>query len=224
SITGEALRKHAKKGFKILDIGCGTMMETRQLAGDCFVTGIDASTLMLDQAKSFIDPSNLDRVEFLKVGAELKQDIGKFDIIFSSFGYLESSSLEQFLSYAESHLSEEGKIIFTLWNRLGLMDILLSIATLKIGYLGRKLVSSGDITIGRYPLPVHPRLPRNTSKRNLRLKELSGICVILPPYNYTRLGCVLLKHGILARLDRILSRVPLFRYLGDFSLLVMARR
>ncbi len=224
SITGEALRKHAKKGFRVLDIGCGTMMESRQLVGDCFVTGMDASALMLDKARGSIDPLNIDRVEFLKVGAELKQDIGKFDVIFSSFGYLESSNLEQFLTYAESHLSDEGKIIFTLWNRIGLMDILLSIATLKLGYLRRKLVSRRDIPGTRYPLPVHPRLPRNTSGKTLRLEEVSGICVIFPPYNYTRLGNSLLNHRALVRLDRILSRLPLFRYLGDFSLLVMARR
>lgn len=224
SITVEALRKHAKKGFRILDIGCGTMMETRQLAGECFVTGIDTSALMLDEARSSIDPENLDRVEFLKVGTELKQDVGNFDIIFSSFGYLESSNLEQFLDYAESHLSEGGRIIFTLWNRLGLMDILLSIATLKLGYLGRKLVSRGDITVSRYPLPVHPRLPRNTSRKTLRMEEVSGICIILPPYNYIGLGRVLMNHDTFSRLDRMLSRLPLFRYLGDFSLLVMARR
>lgn len=108
----ELVQNHAKKAGKVLDIGCGTGMPiARYFVDHGFdVTGVDASQMMLDKAKTYVPEAKL----YLQDMRHL--DLGeKFDVIIlwhSSF-HLPADDQRNMFPIIEQHINPNGVLLFT---------------------------------------------------------------------------------------------------------------
>lgn len=107
----ELLQKHAK-GRKALDYGCGPGRSTRFLKNQGFdVVGVDISQDMLEKARLQDEAGEYHIVE----SGELPFEDSSFDVIFSSFVFIEVSTLDEIskiLSEMKRVLKPDGVIIF----------------------------------------------------------------------------------------------------------------
>ncbi len=128
----QAFREFSKLKVKsILELGCGTGGHAIPLARRKYkITGIDASTVMLNTAKEKNTKLGLD------IGL-LKSDIRdfklneKFDSIICMFAVLNyltaNEDLEKTLKNVRKHLKEGGLFIIDVWNGLAVLRILPSV-------------------------------------------------------------------------------------------------
>ncbi len=113
-----------KKVIKVLDLGCGTGLHTKELIKRRYsVSGLDLSKEMIEIAKKR-NPSAKFYVGDMS-NFDLIKNEGKFDIIicmFSALGYLtENFQLDGFFKCCKAHLKENGLLILDIWNGLGVM-------------------------------------------------------------------------------------------------------
>ena len=106
---------------KILDLGCGTGLHTKELLERGYeITGLDLSEEMIDIAKKR-NPS----AKFHIGNMNNFNLSNKFDAIicmFSALGYLtENKQLEDFFISCRDHLKDNGLLILDVWNGLGVM-------------------------------------------------------------------------------------------------------
>ncbi|MGC8505371.1 MAG: class I SAM-dependent methyltransferase [Thermoplasmata archaeon] len=223
SRTSEILRRYCKPGSSILDIGCGTLRELSGLQEDVTVTCAELSDSMILEAKRASNELGIQkRVEYLKVSSGIVETHRKYDIVFSSFGYIDLENMGNIAASVTHNLKESGVFIGCFWNRHGMLDLMLSLLKGKFAYIRQK--TDGKV------YPDHSRFstvtfPKNASAmREIRgLKEIEklGICLVVPPYHMTR-ALRLLDHmpGLYA-LDRFMSRLPLIKNFSDYMIVVM---
>lgn len=85
------LEKHAR-GSRALDYGCGPGRSTRFLKGLGYdIAGVDISEDMLRQARAQDDTGEYRRIR----SAEIPYDDASFDVVFSSFVFIEISNLAE---------------------------------------------------------------------------------------------------------------------------------
>ena len=114
---------------KILDLGCGTGLHTKELIKRGYeVVGLDLSKEMIEIAKQRNPSTNFYVSDMSNFNIYDKENSGneKFDAIicmFSVLGYLtENSQLENFFKSCKNHLKENGLLILDVWNGLGVMN------------------------------------------------------------------------------------------------------
>ena len=130
---------------KILDLGCGTGLHTKELLERGYeITGLDLSEEMIDIAKKR-NPS----AKFHIGNMNNFNLSNKFDAIicmFSALGYLtENKQLEDFFISCRDHLKDNGLLILDVWNGLGVMRELPSSR--------EKIVERNELKIIRKSLP-----------------------------------------------------------------------
>jgi 2-polyprenyl-3-methyl-5-hydroxy-6-metoxy-1,4-benzoquinol methylase len=125
----QTFQKYSKLKVKnILELGCGTGGHAIPLARRKYeITGLDASTVMLNTAKEKRSKLGL-KIDFrFSDIRDFKLD-KKYDSIicmFAALNYLtQNKELEKTLKNVREHLNEEGLFIIDIWNGLAVMRIL----------------------------------------------------------------------------------------------------
>ena len=128
----QAFQKYSNLKVKnILELGCGTGGHAVPLASRKYeITGLDASTVMLNTAKEKssklglkIDPQLSDIRDF-----KLNKKFDSVICMFAVLNYLtRNEELEKTLKTVREHLNKGGLFIFDIWNGLAVMRILPSV-------------------------------------------------------------------------------------------------
>jgi SAM-dependent methyltransferase len=231
------LRSLFKTGQRVLELGCGTGLETIPLAETgVHVVGLDISSEMLNElARKARVVGVQDRVDTrrLAIGelSEIVRELGpgSFDGAFSHFGALNCEPHLADLPEALYRLLRPGsRISLGIWNRTCLWEMIGYGAVLRPGRAFARFQSSVPVGKSRFGVPVFPYSPRES----LRLfspffaaDDATGVSVVMPPYNLAKR---LLSHPRMSELleaaDRRVCDRRFLRYLGDHYLLTMRRR
>ncbi|MEM3313140.1 MAG: class I SAM-dependent methyltransferase [Thermoplasmatales archaeon] len=212
--TLRLLKRYANKGDRILDLGCGPMSEVLSLGDDFLITEVDVSERALSEARK-TGRSNVNYILFR--GPESISGI--YDIVFSSYGFLNTEGKENVISILEKNLRPGGIFIGSFLNKFGAMDILLNFVLGRFDYCRQRISGFLPVNFSRYNLLSYPRSPSYLLDSPLLTKEeRRGICLISPPYNFTRLVKILGKLRIIENLDRVLSGLPLVWAISDYIL------
>lgn len=118
NLTKQYLRKNSLEGIKALDIGCGGGLITEPLSRlGAEITGIDASSVNIDIAKSHAMKCNLD-INYQQILAEdLAKTTQKYQLILALEIIEHVVNIELFIKSCSALLEEGGIIIFSTINR-----------------------------------------------------------------------------------------------------------
>jgi len=229
----EVLRKTYQDGDRILELNCGTGEDALFLAGiGVSVLACDASEKMIAFARlrqTREAPQSAVRFEALPTErlGELK-DVSPFDGAFSNFSGLNCvADLRRTARLLSALVKPGGRLLLCLSSRICLWETTWYLAQRDPKrafrrWKGKTVAALGDI-------PVEVRYPTMRGLRNLFspffcLSSWKGIGVSVPP---SYLEHVARDHEVvlhrLQSLDRVLSRVPGFRSVGDHVLLSLER-
>ncbi len=232
-----ALLRVFQPGHRVLELGCGTGLETLTLAAHSIrVVATDISGEMIRRLKGKI---NIDRLGGLVEAKQLAaSDVsllvdeygpGSFDGVFSTFGALNcEESLEAIPSGLATLLRPNSPAVFGIWNRSCAAEFALSLAG---GHFHRAFARQRNpvpVGFSRYGIPVHahsfgsfvrPFLPY------FQVERVLGLPVFVPPYDYGRIfknasGFLRMLYG----LDERFARHFPFNRFGDHFFVEMRRR
>lgn len=217
--TVEILQKYAKDGDKILDLGCGPASEVLEIGKHVVVTEVDVSKDALRKSQE-VHNGIRNTTEWVLIGENCEIS-GNFDIIFSSYGYLNLENINRVADLLDKNLKDGGYFIGTFMNRYGFLDILLSLVQNRRNYIRERLGGRLTVNDSRYNSLSFPMTPTIFEKLNgMKKKHLRGVCAIIPPYNYGRLVNFGNKIRFLPFLDRILGETPVLWAGSDYILFV----
>ena len=237
NVALEFLVKLFRPGQRVLELGCGTGLETIPLAQTGVdVVAVDISSNMLAQLeRKARETSPTGRIETRKASISQLVDIvrdlgpGSFDGAFSHFGAL---NCEPDLRTVPSDLHElvrtGGRISLGVWNRTCLAEMTISTLGLRPARALGRLQSSVPVGRSRFGVPVYPHSPAEIGRLfgpRFSFEEAMGVSFFVPPYNLAgRFSRFPQFVSFLEMADRVMCRRPFFRYLGDHFLLGMRRR
>ncbi|MEM4089585.1 MAG: class I SAM-dependent methyltransferase [Thermoplasmatales archaeon] len=208
------LRRYVKNGDRILDLGCGPMSEALSLGSDISVTEVDVSETALRESKKF-RTKNVDHILFN--GPESISDV--YDVIFSSYGFLNVEKKENVMAIIERNLKSGGVFVGSFLNKFGAMDIFLNAVLGRLTYCRQRVAGILPVNFSRYNILSYPREPNYLLDTGLVLKEeRRGVCLITPPYNFTGLVNAFGDGLIVRRLDSFLCGLPLAWFFSDYVL------
>ncbi len=231
------LQRHFSPGQRVLEVGCGTGLETLPLARHGVqVVATDISTGMLNRLSQKASAAGTSsQIVTRRVGtAELEELVDEFgpasfDGAFSDFGALNCEpDLPGVVSPLATLIRPGGSLVLGLWNRLCIPEIVGSLVARRPRRSLARFQSPVPVGLSRYGVPAFATDVHRTVRvfrGTFDLERVTGLSALLPPYD---LGALLLGWGQLARVlmqaDHVLaSRFPLNR-LGDHVLLEMRRR
>jgi ubiquinone/menaquinone biosynthesis C-methylase UbiE len=215
----ELLSKTISDGNTVLDLGSGPNSEILQIDKNISVTEVDVSNKMIEiSKKNNVNPKM--NVKYLLMRS-IDDIEGQYDIIFSTFGFLNIESIKNIRKIINEHLKKGGYFIGTYMNKFCLTDVLLSLLMGKFEYIRERISGKLSANFSRYGILSFPRGPgflREIGLDSIILKN--GMCIILPPYNYIRLNRWIEKFPLIYQLDRILSQLPLVSEYSDFIMFI----
>lgn len=233
----EFLTKYLPKKSRILEIGCGTGAETMKLIRDGHeVVAVDISSNMLNILYEKARKEKLsDNLITLKLRASMidqlikRFDDGYFDLTYSTFGALNCEpSIEVIPEYLFRLLKKDGYFIAGVYNKFCLSETVIDLVTLRFNRLLWRIknpIKEGrsrfclDIYSFSYPEFISLFSPFFTPESTI------GVPVLLPPSNFHRLidgfGS---RYEILKSIDKSLSRLWPFKFLGDHFLVALKRK
>ena len=231
-----ALRQAYRPGHRVLEIGCGTGIETLALAREGIdVVALDVSQGMLDRLRvkaqsegllAHIMPRKLRASEL----GDLIPEFGHaaFQGAFSDFGAL---NLEPKLGGIPRALADlvapGGKLVFGIWIRVCLAEMTLYAIGLRPRRAFARLESPVPVGLSRFGLPAYPQSPGPflaAFRPAFTIERVEALPFLVPPYDF-------LPHvprpvrvlPLLESLDRPLRpRFP-FNRLGDHFLATLRR-
>jgi SAM-dependent methyltransferase len=231
--THAALRRWLQPGFRVLEIGCGTGLDTVFLAGlGARVVACDPSEEMLMRTRRRVASAGTgERVTMLSCGLqELPQFLGAldhregFDAVVSNFGALNCApSLDALGVVGRRHLRPGGAVIVGLIGRTCLWEILYFGALGERAKARRRQATSVEVPVAGINVPTfyHRRGDLQASLgESFRLDAAIGVGVTVPPpYLEPRWQQVPapIRH-VAMRVDHIAAGLPLINHLGDHSL------
>lgn len=222
-ITADALEAQSPDGSRVLDLGCGIMLESSPLWKRVKLEGADISGEMLKKASERFPSGS--GVVLRKTDMMLNGEFGKYDIIFTSYGFLELVPAGIIRAFLKDHLERNGKFIGVFWNRLGIADLVLSALTGKFTYIRDKI--SGRIPPGgsRFPFCVEIRRIRDILPRDgFDIIARSGICFSMPPYNYTFWRKIRGYREAAHRVDAIFRNSSALSSFSDYTMVIACRK
>lgn len=219
-VTSSLLRKYSKEGCSVLDLGCGPMIESLTLPDSILLTGADISSGMLNEAMR--RAAGRGNVKLVKTDMELSGTFSQYDIIYSTYGAMELLGHEKMKTFVTDHLKDGGVFIICFWNSLGLLDNLLALFAGKFSYVLQKIAGKVHPNQSRHQVYTKPSNPFNISAIfGAKVLERTGVCLIVPPYNYNRLITAITKLSFITRIDRFLGSCPLMWIFSDYVAVVM---
>jgi phosphatidylethanolamine/phosphatidyl-N-methylethanolamine N-methyltransferase len=79
-------RMGIKRGDRVLEVGVGTGINAGLYPRDCYVTGIDLSSSMLEKARDRIARKDISNVHLVEMdAADIKFEDGSFDIVYAPY-------------------------------------------------------------------------------------------------------------------------------------------
>lgn len=231
--THAAFRRWIKPGFRVLEIGCGTGLDTVFFAHlGARVVACDPSAEMLGRTRRRIAAAAAgDRVGLLSCGlqelpqflAALDRDEG-FDAVVSNFGALNCvPSLEALGVVGCRHLRPGGAMIIGLIGRTCLWETIYFTARGQRDKAARRRAAHAVVPVAGVEVPTfyHRRTDLHACLgQGFRLEGAVGIGVAVPPPylepRWQRLPGVLRRAAI--GVDRVTAAWPLLNQLGDHTL------
>lgn len=234
--THTAFARAFTPGQRVLEIGCGTGIDTAFLAGrGVRVIACDPSEAMVSRALRRLASSGVEqRATVLPCGlqeldaflAAIDGDRGGFDGIISNFGALNCvACLEPLKAIAQTHLRPGGVVMLCLIGRSCAAEMLYFTVT------GRRELAARRRCDGPVPVPVAgidvptfyhtPSYVTQALSPTLSLRRVDGIGVTIPPpYLEARWSTLPgFVRQIAAGVDRVVSPWPPFNRLGDHVLM-----
>lgn len=234
--SGEILSRAFRAGQRVLEIGAGTGLETLPLARrGVHVVATDISQSMLDNLEKKAKAEGLaDLVVTRRVRASnlhvLLEEFGfsSFDGAFSNFGALNCEpELERIPGVLAQFLPGGSRVVLTVWNRVCLSEMILSLVTLRPGRAFSRLLEPVPVGRSRFGVPVFAWSAGEFGRAfspYFQVERTMGMPVFVPPYDFARrLEGHELVTSVLESLDRRYSgRSPLNR-LGDHFVMELTR-
>lgn len=223
AISREILMKYYFAGAGILDLGAGVMLETGHLASTSKLTAVEGSFSLQELIRKQFEEGKPGKVDIYGSVQDLLEKGMEYDVIFSTFGYLELNNLKETLMEARKLLKPGGVFLAGFWNSKGLLDGLLSLVQGKKEYFLEK--RNGMVPAGqsKYNLAAYAhRISDFKNVQGLKIREMRGICTIIPPYNYA-LSRRLSQRGLIRKLDNFLGKLPIVNNFSDHVIVVLTR-
>jgi ubiquinone/menaquinone biosynthesis C-methylase UbiE len=234
SLVHRVLRRHLRRGQRVLDLNCGTGEDAIYLASlGVSVLACDISARMVEVARQKAERSGYgSNVELMVCANEHLADLadrGLFDAILSNFGGLNcTADLPQVASELSRLVRPGGKVFLCMISRICAWEILWYATRGNGRKAFRRLSPSGTrASIGGTSLDV--RYPSVSEMRRafaplFRLESWRGIGVVLMP-SWLASGFQEREWFIdlLKRIDRWLGALPLFRGFADHILFQFVR-
>lgn len=219
----EILEKYYFSGAELMDLGAGVMYETREYITKSRITAVESSPVLQEHILEQFTLKQLQNLEIYPYLDNAAVSGRKFDIIFSTFGYLELNSLKQTLEYVVDMLSPRGVFIAGFWNSNGFLDNLFSMIQGHSEYVSGKRKGLVPVGQSRYSLTSFTHILSDFSQLDkLKMLEFQGICTIIPPYNY-KLSKRLSRSVLFRTIDRFLGRIRYFAGYSDFIVVVLGK-
>ncbi|MCL4451965.1 MAG: class I SAM-dependent methyltransferase [Candidatus Thermoplasmatota archaeon] len=223
--TSNVLSQIVHDGVSILEIGCGTLIETSAIRANVYLTCAEISNEMIhlvQEKSNLIKQVNL---ETLKVSSGYLKTDKKYDIIFTTFGYLDLEDAETIETTLKENLKTGGIFIGAYWNRFGLMDIIMSTLLGRYKYVKQKIAGTVLPDLSRFTTATLPKSPLAFSSMEgfSEIKRL-GLCTIIPPYNFNKIAKRLGRKGLLFAIDKAVSSLPIIKNFGDYIIVVLKRK
>ena len=231
--THAAFRRWIKPGFRVLEIGCGTGLDTIFLADlGARVIACDPSDEMLACTRRRLAASTAGgRVGLLSCGLQtLPQFLDAldhaegFDAVLSNFGALNCvPALDGLGEIGRRHLRPGGALILGLIGRTCLWEALYFTARGERGKASRRRAAQVSVAVAGVDVPTFYH--RNADVRSslgavFELDEAIGIGIAVPPpyleSRWQRVPAVVRRAA--AGFDRVAASWPLINQLGDHAL------
>ena len=236
-VSARVLHQLFPPGSRVLEIGCGTGLETMALAeSGVDIVALDISRKMLIELDRKARAASLsDRIEIRRgLAGDLSSifaDLGPgaFDGAFSHFGALNCEPRLDGLPGALHRLVRPGgKISLGVLNRTSVAEMVLYTAAHQPRHAMARLdgkLRSGLSSFGVAVFPLGAAAVRRLFSPFFAQEKLLGVSVLLPP---AHLGRRLLPHpellAVLEWVDGAVAGWPLVRNLGDYFLMQLVRR
>ena len=238
--TQAVLGRSFPAGSRVLEIGCGTGVDTMFLtARGARVVACDPSEEMVSRSLRRLAREGLDdRASILPCGLSdlasfldaLAEPAG-FDGIVSNFGALNCvDSLAPLGALVRRYLRPRGTVVLGLMGRVCALEVLYFIATRRKGLATRRQ-RAGAVLVQVAGVDVPTFYHRISHVRaalgpDLVLRSIEGVGVAIPPpyleSRWQQLPEVI--RGAVVHLDAVLSPWPPFNRAGDHVLLVFVKR
>ena len=224
AISGATLQRHYFKDAELMDLGAGVMFETRRYISKSRLSAVEGSSSFQELIRGQFTADEKENLEIYNSLSDAAVSGRKYDIIFSTFGYLELNSLEQTLERAKGMLNNQGIFIGAFWNSKGFIDNVFSMIRGNTEYVSGKREGLVPVGLSRYSLAAYThKLSDFADFDGFSLEEVRGACFIIPPYNY-RLSQKLSKNAMFRKLDEFLGKIPAFAKYSDFIILVLRKK
>ena len=236
-VSVRVLRNLFPPGSRVLELGCGTGLETIPLVeSGVNVVAVDISGKMLAELERKANSASLARRVAARKGllSDLSEIVsefgtGSFDGAFSHFGALNCEpSLNGLPEALHRLVKPAGRISLGVLNRTSLLEMVLFSATLRPRRALARLGTTLPAGRSQFGVAVFPRGPgemRRLFSPFFEVEKTVGVSVFLPP---AHLGARLRRRpallSLLRSIDRSVARRPLCRSLGDYFLTELVRR
>ena len=235
-VSSEVLSNLFPSGSHVLELGCGTGLETIPLAeAGVNVVAVDISSRMLAELDRKVHATSLGNRITTRKGtiAQLSTIVsdfgpGSFDGAFSHFGAINCEpALAGLPATLHRLIKPAGRISLGIVNRMSIAEMLLFTASLRPKRAFARF-RSGPVRLSQFGVPVFlygAQEVRRLFWPFFAKEKTTGVSVLLPP---PYLGRRLQGHpglrSLLQSMDGSVAHRPPFRNLGDYFLMQLVRR
>ena len=220
-------------GSHILELNCGTGEDALFLAQhEMSVVACDASKQMIDRARQRMRSEDPEApIEFRHLATEQLSELDRgelFDAAFSNFSGLNCvEDLNHTARQLAKLITTSAPVLICLSTRFCILEIAWFVLHGQFRKAFRRSSGFATVKVGEFTVKVHYptlRAIKRTFSPHFRMRSCTGIGIAVPP---SYLEPIVRKHPrLLSRLrliDKVISRWPWFRTIGDHMLIHFER-